>query len=476
MADLGMYEIMKKCLQFAVAPEAEESSDEEAMDITIEGETMDYQQHSMDMEVEPSETMKKLKATIQDEFGIPPSQLVLKCNGQELQNCDKTLGKAGIQDGDTLSVALKNIPLIVHSYGSDKEIPVQVTCRNTLQDIKTMVEPASGIPTRDQRLFRKDDSPNKELTDHDKTVLDYGFVDNEHLYLEPTSVSIRIQMPGSMESFDLELGLGDTSETIQGKIADKTGLELREFATLSPKTNKDIPAQKTVRGMKLYDGDSLNVKLHKIPVNVKRKLDKTLIEQLLVDPMEDTLVSMKAQLEESSGVDPAQMILFHGSKRLDMDSQTVFDMGLKADAILYLDTGPVEIKSRGEVYIALTVEIDKAPNENDYAELAKVTQDFYGKHLKQRWPKTFRSLQVACHRGMFRFEIPSDTYNVYVEWELTASFELEDPADEIPNRHKLCGSLAKAELMPFLTKVGNMPSKSPFSKTRGVYTQQTKSR
>jgi hypothetical protein len=77
---------------------------------------------------------------------------------------------------------------------------------------------------------------------------------------------------------------------------------------------------------------------------------------------------------------------------------------------------------------------------------------------------------------MFRFEIPSDTYNVYVEWELTASFELEDPADEIPNRNKLCGSLAKADLMPFLTKVGNMPSKSPFSNTRGVYTQQTKSR
>jgi hypothetical protein len=336
MADLGMYEIMKKCLQFAVAPEVEESSDEEAMDITIEGETMDYQQHSIEMEVEPSETMEKLKATIQDEFGIPPSQLVIKCNGQELQNCGKTLGKAGIQDEDTLSVGLRMIPLVVHSYGSDKEIPVQVTCRHTLQDIKTMVEPASGVATGDQRLFRKDDIPNKELTDHDKTVLDYGFVDNEHLYLEPKSVSIRIQMPGSMESFDVELSLDDTSETIQGKIADKTGLELSEFATLSPKTNKDIPAEKTIRGMKLYDGDSLNVKLHKIPVTVKRKSDKSLIHKLLVDPMEDALVSMKAQLEEPAGVDPAQMILFHGSKRLDEDSQTVFAVGLKADAILYL--------------------------------------------------------------------------------------------------------------------------------------------
>jgi hypothetical protein len=54
MADLGMYKIMKKCLKFAVAPEVEESSDEEAMNITIEGETMDGKEHSMDMEVEPS--------------------------------------------------------------------------------------------------------------------------------------------------------------------------------------------------------------------------------------------------------------------------------------------------------------------------------------------------------------------------------------------------------------------------------------
>jgi hypothetical protein len=471
-----MYEIMKKCLEFAVAPEVEESSDEEAMNITIEGETMDGKEHSMDMEVEPSETMEKLKATIQDEFGIPPSQLFLECNGQELQACGKTLGKAGIRDGDTLKVGLRTIPLLVHSYGSGQEIPVQVTCRNTLLDIKSMVEPASGIATHDQRLFRKENSPSEELTDNDKTVLDYAFVDNEHLFLEPKSVTVRTEMPGSMDSFDVELGLDDTSEMIQGKIADKTGLELREFTTSSPKTTNDMPALTTVRDMKLYDGDSLNVKLNQVPITVKRKSNKSIIQELLADPMKDTLGSIKEQLEEPAGVDPAQMILVHGTKLLDIDSQTVFDMGLKADAVLYLDTGPVKIKSTGEVYISLTVEIDKAPNEKDYADLAEVTQEFYAEHLTTRWPKTFQSVQVACQRGMYQFEIPSATYNVYVEWDLTACFESEEPDDEIPNRHKLCGSLAKADLMPFLTNVGKMPTQSPFSKTRGVYTQQTKSR
>ena len=340
MADLGMFEIMKKCLQFATAPDVEESSDEEAMNITIQGENIKGVYHSIDMEVEPSESMAVLRETVEREFDIPLEQLVLKHRGKELpKDSDKTLGKAGIEDESIIHVELRKISLLVHVYGQEKEIPVHVTFRNTLKDMKERVEPSSGIAVPQQRLFRQNE-PANELKDNGMTVQEYGFVDNEHLALEPKFISIQVQIPDINESFDLELSLDEMTEDIKAKIAQKTGMENQEFTTTNPKTKEGLPVRKTVRDMELYDGNVLTVALNKIPITVKHKSDGTTVTELVVHPTKDNLAFIKAQIKSACGVDPVRQILFHDKERLDDEMKTPRSIGLKSHSVLFLDTGP----------------------------------------------------------------------------------------------------------------------------------------
>uniref|UniRef100_A0A7S3P120 Ubiquitin-like domain-containing protein n=1 Tax=Amphora coffeiformis TaxID=265554 RepID=A0A7S3P120_9STRA len=473
MADLGMFEIMKKCLQFAIAPDVEESSDEEAMNITIQGETIKGVHHSIDMEVEPSESLAGLRQTVQQEFGIPLSHLVLKHRGKELpRDDDKTLGKAGIEDESIIHVELRNIPLLVHVYGKEKEIPVYVTCRNTLQDIKERVEPTSGIAVLQQRIFRQN-KPANEVKDNGMSVQEYGFVDNEHLVLEPNFISVRVKIPDTTESFDLELGLDETTEDIQTKITQKTGMENQEFTTTNPKTKEELPVRRTVRDMELHDGNVLTVALNKIPLTIKHKSDGTTVTELFVHPTKNNLAFVKEHIKQACDVDPVRQILFHDKKRLDDEMKTPRSIGLKPHSVLYLDTGPVEIRSIGDIYVAFTVSIKEAPSEREYKELAKVTEDFYKKQLKKRYRGAFQSVTVKCHKALFEAEKPSSKFNVYVEWDFTATFDASSSQDanvEIPSRHSMCTFLAKLDLEPYLTKVSKMPTRS-FSKTRGVYTE-----
>ena len=69
---------------------------------------------------------------------------------------------------------------------------------------------------------------------------------------------------------------------------------------------------------------------------------------------------------------------------------------------------------------------------------------------------------------------------MYVEWDFKATFSSGDGDDgdagdavcDIPTRHALCKFIVKSDLMPYLTKIGKMSNKT-FSKTYGIFTEQT---
>jgi len=305
------------------------------------------------------------------------------------------------------------------------------------------------------------------------TVQKYGFVDNEHLDLEPKFIAVQVNIPDTNELFDLELGLDEMTEDIQAKIARQTGMETQEFATTNQKTQEELTLRRSVRDTELHDGNVLTVAFNKIPIVVKQKGDGTTVTELFVHPITDSLVFIKERIKNACGVDPVRQILFYENKRLDDETRTLRSIGIKPHSILYLDTGPVEVRSTGDIYVAFTVSIKEAPSEREYKELAKVTQDFYKKQLKKRYRDTFQSVDVKCHKGLFEAEKPSSKFNVYVEWDFTASFDAsfsQDANVEIPSRHSMCTFLATLDLTPYLAKVSKMPTKS-FSKTRGVYTE-----
>ena len=81
MADLNLYLIMMKCVEFANPSAQEESSDEEPMTIHIDVITPDGAQKTVKLEVEPSDTIGQIKNLIADDIGIAPDKQVLKFKG-----------------------------------------------------------------------------------------------------------------------------------------------------------------------------------------------------------------------------------------------------------------------------------------------------------------------------------------------------------------------------------------------------------
>ena len=430
---------------------------------------------SFDVELGLDDKTEEIQDKIAKKTGITTPQFTTSYNGNKELPARATVRDLKLQDGDGLKVVLSRINLLVHIYGSktDKAIPIEVTFRDTLKEIKKAVERPSGIASNRQRLLREKTGMN-EMTDNARTVNDYELEDQEHLYLEPPSIQLRVQVPELNQSFDLALGLDDTSEDIRAKISDQTGLDdVAQFATLV-ETNKELPEHKTVRDLKLFDGDILNVKLNKVPVTVKRKGDGSKVAQLLLHPTKDSVSTIKEKVEDASGIEPGKQMLSLGSEVLDDESLTPLAIGLKPHSIIFLDVGPVVINSSGEVYVSFNInKIKEGPNDREYRELAKVTQDFYTRHLRKRYNGSFQTITVECHRGLFEAAIPSASYNVYVEWDLTARFDASVEGGVIPSRHDLCTSLVEADLSRYLSKVSKMPTRS-FSKTRGVYTEQTK--
>ena len=475
LADLGIYEIAKKCHEFAVAPDVEESSDDEGMEIFLEGETVDGEEECVAMDLEPGETLADSTImTIESEFGIPPSELVLTYKGQQLlhqtTDKDKSMCKElGIRDGDTLKVQLRKLNLILHSdYGTNEEdVDMTVTCRNTLQDIKEKVASSMGIPVNQQRVFRHQ-ARTVELSENNSTVLQYGLEDQEYLVIEPSFINLRVETPDPSKSFDVEIGLDDTTADIKEQIAEETGFSTESFMVLCNKHNQEMPACQTLRDSVLCNNDVLTMKLNLIPITVMRKSDDSKLKEIVLHPLDSTLGFIKEELHEVSGVAPGRQHLYYKGKELEGDSENVLALGLKPNAMLWLDEGPTIITSSGDIYMSYTLNIDEAPKEREYKELAKVTKTFYAKHLKKEYPNSFQSLRVAPHKTLFEANLPNAKYNVYVEWAFLATFEGADA----PSRHTMCNYLVELDLAPYLAKVSKMPQRS-FSKTKGVYTQHT---
>jgi hypothetical protein len=476
MADLGVYEIMKKCLEFAQAPEVEESSDDEGMEILLEGQTMDGKEECIAVDIEPDETLgTSVLLTIEAEFGIPTKEMVLSYKGKELQHQNGDGGKKmakelGIRDGDVLKIDVRKFSLIVHSAYSPKcqNFAYVTSIRNTLHDIRLMVESDFGIMADRQRLFRGLNY-TEELVEKHGSIGQYHFDDHERLLLEPSYICLRVEGSDLIDSFEVEIGLDDSTSDLLDQIALETKFPSTSFSTFSLKTNERLPTNQTIRDSKLRHDDILNVRLNLIPVTVKRKADDSVLQELILHPSKDTLGSIKDQLREVSGVDPRRQKLHYCDRLLEDDSVSVLDLDLQPNAILFVSEGPLAIISSGDIFMAFKVNIQEAPKESEYKALAKVTKSFYSKHLKEKYPNSFQTLRVACHKTLFEANLPSADYNVYVEWSLFVAFEGCDS----PSRHALCNYLVTLDLTPYLAKVSKMPQRS-FSKTKGVYTMHTK--
>ena len=306
MADLNLYEIMMKCVQFAKAPDVEESSDEEPMTINIAVINNDNKGRpslrAVKLEVEPSETIGNIKKMIAEDIGIDPDKQVMKFDEKELDDNNATLASCGIEDAAFMTVEPLKVPIKVVTYDG-KTIDLLIDPTSTyISDIKRMLEDADcGIPATNQTLYNKD-AGDKELDDDHSKASDNDIKAGTTLYLEPKTMSVNVTMPDGTKHVIENVSPNDTAADMKQKIADQTGMAVPEqILKHDGKEFTDDDDNTKLKDLGIRHGDDIEVDIKKVPVTIKTKNGQQTVE-IMITPSIDTLDDIKKQLEDLIGV------------------------------------------------------------------------------------------------------------------------------------------------------------------------------
>jgi hypothetical protein len=87
------------------------------------------------------------------------------------------------------------------------------------------------------------------------------------------------------------------------------------------------------------------------------------------------------------------------------------------------------IVNASDIYVALQLDgIDSEPTPEEYEKLRQQTQEFFVMRVRKRFPKQFVSMDLQIGLHEFGADKPNPKYNVYLEWDINASFTSSSPS------------------------------------------------
>jgi len=118
-----------------------------------------------------------------------------------------------------------------------------------------------------------------------------------------------------------------------------------------------------------------------------------------------------------------------------------------------------------DVYAAFNVEdCADEPYNKDFFGLAKKTAEFYESILKDKFPGV--QVEVNLRKSLFNASMPNDEYNVYVEWDILATFP--PGQTNLPTRRELCKQLVMANMEKYILDYVHPLTETAFARVTNV--------
>jgi ubiquitin C len=168
------------------------------------------------VDVHPTSTISELKASVEDQEGVPVADQRLYFNGEELDD-PKTILDYSIRHGSTID--LRGMQVHVHHYNGN-DLTFSVTPTDTLGNLKVMIEESEGTPVEEQFLLM---GP-KLLRDDECTLDDYNIKHGTVLKLEQMKIFVSTETG----KFPLTVRPGTTIGEVKSMIEKKTGTKPTE--------------------------------------------------------------------------------------------------------------------------------------------------------------------------------------------------------------------------------------------------------
>ena len=178
------------------------------------------------LEVEPSDTIKKVKRKIQDKEGIPPSQQHLIFRRQELKD-HQTLDEYKVTDKSSVHLRLQDELdriLINVEFPSGRKIFINVSPGDDFESVRKIICDREGIPVDQQRLS----FVGKEVVDNHLPLSEYDNQIELSLQLDvkqqKNEFQLQVKTRSGKTNIKIEVVSGDTIQDVKKKITEEIGI------------------------------------------------------------------------------------------------------------------------------------------------------------------------------------------------------------------------------------------------------------
>jgi predicted DNA-binding antitoxin AbrB/MazE fold protein len=168
--------------------------------------------------VDPHDPLSSIKDTLQEPSGIEPSNQTLYKEGKELKDDNKKAGDHGIGPGTVLDLEPKVMNINVETPDG-KSHTIQVTPRDTTEQVKQKVEAKTGIAAPKQIL-----NHNGNKLPDGKTLKQSGVKPNDTIKAEIFTVPVKVNLPDGRQ-IDIMVDPHDPLASIKDTLQDPSGIE-----------------------------------------------------------------------------------------------------------------------------------------------------------------------------------------------------------------------------------------------------------